>query len=84
MVQLGIREGNPGMSNSWTAVYTNRRGEQFRFRLFEDRKGKHFLQISADEIVPYTIGLKSSGGDLIHFRTENIVAQEKEPKTREE
>jgi hypothetical protein len=64
-------------NNSWTAVYTNGRGEEFRFQLFEDRKGKLFLQISADEIVPYTIGLKdASSRDLIHFRTENIATQE--------
>jgi len=68
-------------TNSWTAVYTNRRGGEVRFPLFEDEHGKLFLKISG-EAVPYKIGLNDSEhGELVHFRTERVTEQEKAPLT---
>jgi hypothetical protein len=64
-------------SNSWTAVFTNRRGGEVRFPLVEDERGKLFLKING-ETIPYQIGLNDSEhGTLIHFRTERIAEQEK-------
>jgi len=64
-------------TNSWTAVYTNRRGGEVRFPLYEDESGKLFLKISG-EAVPYKIGLNDpEHGTLIHFRTERVTEQEK-------
>ena len=64
-------------TNSWTAVFTNGRGDEFRFRLFEDERGKLFLELSAEETVPYAIGLiHERFGKLVHFKTENISGHE--------
>jgi hypothetical protein len=65
------------MSNSWTAVYTDKRGGEVRFPLFMGEHGKLFLKMSG-EIAPYKIGLNDSEhGTLIHFRTEQTGQQEK-------
>jgi hypothetical protein len=70
--------------SSWEAVYTNVRGGEVRFPLFEDEKGKFFLKISG-ESVPYKIGLSDPvHGTLIHFRTERVAQMEDSAaKTRE-
>ncbi len=75
------------MSESWIAVYTDKRGGEVRFPLFEDEHGKLFLKISG-EIVPYKIGLNDAEhGTLIHFRTESTGQEEtkaQKPQLNEE
>jgi hypothetical protein len=72
------------MSNSWIAVYTDKRGGEVRFPLFEGEHGKLFLKISG-EAVPFKIGINSAEhGRLIHLRTERSSESEKAPLRTEE
>jgi hypothetical protein len=73
------------VSNSWTAVYVNKRGGQVRFPLVEDENGKRILKISGESL-PYQIGLNHPEfGTLIHFRTERTPQpEESATKTKEE